>query len=277
MSVVRWAAPEWHESIGSTNTEALRDPRPGRVVVADHQTAGLGRRGRRWESPPGRGMAVSAVVPAVAPGAMGWLPLVAGLALVRALTESRWPVPVALKWPNDVLAVLRTPSASQQPVLTTGDGRDWGKVAGILTQVADPGAGTVVVGAGLNVDHGPDELPVPTATSWRLARGGAPVPHGAREEVLSHYLHHLGSLHARLADGGVGAVRAAYLEHCLTVGLPVVVHRPDGGRTEGTAVTVDADGALVVEGPAGRTVHHAGDVEHVRPAHRGGGATARDG
>ena len=276
MTVVRWAAPERHESIGSTNTEALRDPRPGRVVVADHQTAGLGRRGRRWQSPPGRGLAVSAVVPTVAPEAVGWLPLVAGLALVRALGESRWPVPVALKWPNDVLALLRAPS-TQQPVLTTADGRDWGKVAGILTQGADPGAGTVVVGAGLNVDHGADELPVPTATSWRLARGGAPLPPGAREDVLAHYLHHLGSLHARLADGEVGAVREAYLEQCRTVGLPVVVHRPDGGRTVGTARTVDVDGALVVEGPAGRTVHHAGDVEHVRPARRDGGAPARHG
>lgn len=266
MTVVRWAAPERHESIGSTNTEALGDPRPGRVVVADHQTGGLGRRGRRWESPPGRGLAVSAVVPAVAPEVMGWLPLAAGLALVRALTESRWPVPVALKWPNDVLAVLRAPSPHQDPVLTTGDGRAWGKVAGILAQVADARAGTVVLGAGLNVDHGPDELPVPTATSWRLARGGAPLPPGAREDLLPLYLHHLGSLHARLAGGAAGAVRTAYLQRCVTVGLPVVVHRPDGGRTGGTAVDVDADGALVVEGPAGRTVHHAGDVAHVRPA-----------
>ncbi|MGD8199775.1 biotin--[acetyl-CoA-carboxylase] ligase [Ornithinimicrobium sp. W1679] len=274
MSVVRWAAPERHESIGSTNTEALAAARPGRVVVADHQSEGRGRRGRRWDSPPGRGMAISAVVPPVPPGSMGWLPLVAGLALVRALTESRWPVPAALKWPNDVLALLRgpdvsrTPDPSQQPVLTTDDGRAWGKVAGILTQVADAPARAVVVGTGLNVDHALDELPVPTATSWRLARGGAPLPEGARTDLLEHYLHHLADLHGRLAEGGlagVGAVRTAYLEHCLTVGRPVLVHRPDGGRTRGTAVGVDPHGALVVEGPEGRSVHHAGDVEHVRP------------
>ena len=263
MTVVRWAAPEWHESIGSTNTEALGDPRPGRVVVADHQTEGLGRRGRRWQSPPGRGTAITAVVPAVPSARMGWLPLAAGVAVVGALAGSRWPVPAALKWPNDVLAPLRPDVAAvQDPVLTTDDGRAWAKLAGILAQVAP--TGQVVVGVGLNVDHGPDELPVPTATSWRLARGGAPLPDAARPALLEDYLHHLGRLHALLAEGRTEAVRTAYLEHCLTVGRPVVVHRPDGGRTEGTASTVDADGALVVEGPQGRTVHHAGDVEHVR-------------
>lgn len=272
MTVVRWAVPEWHESIGSTNAEALSDPRPGRVVVADHQSQGMGRRGRRWQSPPGRGMAISTVLPPVAPAHLGWLPLTAGLAAVRALAGSRWPVPVVLKWPNDVLAAHRPVGSDRtdakdtalQPVLTTDDGRSWGKLAGILAQVADTGA--VVVGTGINVDHGAGELPVPTATSWRLARGGAPLPEGARSLFLEHYLHHLGQLHAHLSAGAVDPVRTAYLEHCLTVGRPVVVHRPDGGRTEGTAVTVDAVGALVVEGRLGRSVHHAGDVEHVRPA-----------
>lgn len=278
MENLRWAAPEHHETVGSTNEEALADPRPGRVVVADHQTAGRGRRGRRWASPPGTGMAVSAVVPPLAPALMGWLPLVAGLALVEALTTSRWPVDAALKWPNDVLVPLReqdreqelehggAPSdgaARQAPVVQL-DGRSWGKVAGVLAQVAADG--NVVVGTGVNVDHAPDQLPVPTATSWRLARGGAPLPDGARETLLEDYLARLAAWHEALTHEDVGAVRTAYLQRCLTVGRPVVVHRPDGGRTEGTAVGVDDAGALLVEGPQGTTtLHHAGDVEHVRP------------
>lgn len=247
MERLRWAAPQWHESIGSTNVEALADPRPGRVVVADHQSAGQGRRGRTWSSPPGTGMAISAVVPALPPGVVGWLPLAAGLAVLSALADSRWPVDTVLKWPNDVLV-----EAGPAP----------GKLCGVLAQVAPGGA--VVVGAGVNVDHDRGDLPVPTATSWRLARGGSPLPDGAREDFLASYLDHLASLHDALARGDVETVRTAYLPRCGTLGRTVVVHRPDGGQTRGTAVAVDDGGGLVVEGADGSAVHHAGDVEHLR-------------
>lgn len=250
--VWRWLEPERHPTIGSTNAEALAGPVPGRVVVADHQSAGRGRHGRTWSSPPGTGMAISAVVPTLPPEVLGWVPLVAGLAVQRALARNRWPVRAGLKWPNDVLVP---------------DGAGPGKICGVLAQVADPGdAGAVVVGAGLNVDHDVDQLPVPTATSWRLARGGAPLPDEARELFLQDYLHELALLHDDLAQGRVAAVRAAYREACATLGAPVVVHLPGGGRATGTAVDVDGQGALVVDGAAGRAVHAAGDVEHLRRA-----------
>jgi BirA family transcriptional regulator, biotin operon repressor / biotin---[acetyl-CoA-carboxylase] ligase len=261
MDTLRWAAPEWHASIGSTNAEALADPRPGRVVVADHQSAGIGRRGRRWESPAGTGLAISTVVPPVDQELMGWVPLAAGLALAEALAGSRWRVDAALKWPNDVLVPLREGATAQVPVLEA-EGRGWGKVSGILAQVA--GTGVVVVGTGVNVDHEPGQLPVPTATSWRLARGGAPLPDGARQALLTAYLERLATWHEALLERQGLRVRAAYLRGCLTLGRPVVVHRPDGGATAGTAVDVDDSGALVVQGPQGRTLHHAGDVEHLR-------------
>lgn len=247
MPHLTWESPERHPSIDSTNLEAARDPRPGRVVVADHQSAGLGRRGRTWSSPPGTGMAISAVVPGLPPGVAGWLPLAAGLAVVRALAGSRWPVDARLKWPNDVLV-----TAGPRP----------GKICGVLAQVAGPDV--VVVGTGVNVDHADDQLPVPTATSWRLARGGAPLPDEAGEVFLEDYLRHLAELHDALAAGQVGAVRTAYLDRSATLGADVVVHRPDGGTSRGRAVDLAEDGALVLEGPEGRTVHHAGDVEHLR-------------
>lgn len=249
MTELRWAAPERHETVGSTNDEALADPRPGRVVVADHQSAGRGRHGRGWSSPPGTGMAISAVVPPVAPALMGWVPLVAGLAVAEALAASRWPVDAELKWPNDVLLPL--PDGAR------------GKVAGVLAQVAPDG--DVVIGTGLNVDHAPDQLPVPTATSWRIVRGGAPLPEAAREGFLTAYLDRLAHWHAALLEEDLPRVRAAYLRRCATVGQEVVVHRPDGTSTTGTAAGVDDTGALLVDGQQGCTLHHAGDVEHVRP------------
>ena len=76
--------------------------------------------------------------------------LAAGLALVQALADRRWPVDAALKWPNDVLVPLRPDATAQVPVLDAA-GRRWGKLAGILAQVA--GDGAIVVGTGVNVDQ----------------------------------------------------------------------------------------------------------------------------
>lgn len=248
----RWETPEHHATIDSTNTRALADPRPGRVVVSDHQSAGQGRRGRTWDSPAGTGMAITAVLPPLPSAVLGWVPLVGGLAVARALAASRWPLDAVLKWPNDVLVET---------------GPHPGKLCGVLARLTagDGGRpGPVVLGAGLNVDHAVDQLPVPTATSWRLARGGAPVPAEARETFLEDYLHGLADLHDALAAGDVGAVRTAYQTGCRTLGRQVALHLPDGTRATGRAVGLAVDGALLLEGPDGTSTHHAGDVEHLR-------------
>ena len=244
-----WETPEWHPTIDSTNLEAARDPRPGRVVVAHHQSGGMGRRGRSWTAPPDTSVAISVVLSSPGPGRLGWVPLVAGLAVAEALEHSRYAVPAVLKWPNDVLV---------------REGEAWLKVCGVLAQAVHGATGELVVilGAGVNIDQTRDQLPVPTATSWRLARGGgAPLPDGAGEQLVSDYLD-------RLADrlGDLPGARTAYSRRCSTIGQLVRVHLPEGGERTGTAVEIDPSGALVVEGDGRRTVHLAGDVVHVRPA-----------
>ena len=220
-------------------------------MVADHQSAGQGRRGRSWTAPAGTSLAVSVAVPSPAPALVGWVPLLTGVAVVRALTADRYAVSAGLKWPNDVLVP---------------EGGAWRKVCGILAQVVPASRdrpGVVVIGTGLNVDQERDDLPVPTATSWRLARGGAVLPDGAREAWLEDYLDH----HARLLDelsADPEAVRSAYQEQCLTIGKAVRVHLPDGTEHEGVAEAVDPSGALVVTSGSGTRHHHAGDVVHLR-------------
>lgn len=245
----RFGPPEHHATIGSTSTELLGDPVPGRVVVADHQSAGLGRRGRVWSAPPGTALAVSACVPAPAGELLGWVPLVAGLAVVGALARSRYPVDAALKWPNDVL------------------GPDGRKLAGVLCQARghpDHGA-VVVIGTGLNVDQTTDQVAVPGAVSWRLLRGGAVLPDSAREAFVADYLSDLADL-LRLLSERPDLVRAQYRARCATLGRPVRVHRPGGATREGVATQVADDGSLVVEDAAGEvTTHHAADVVHLRP------------
>ena len=143
-----WGAPVHLDEVGSTNTEAQARGHLWTPVLAEVQTAGRGRLGRSWQEVPGAGLALSVVVPGV-PSA-GWLPLAAGVAVHRALAD--FGVDADLKWPNDVLL--------------PDDGER--KVCGVLCQMP-PGGNGVVVGIGINVHHTREQLPVPTATSLRLA------------------------------------------------------------------------------------------------------------
>ncbi|MGB3830141.1 MAG: biotin--[acetyl-CoA-carboxylase] ligase [Ornithinimicrobium sp.] len=243
----RWARPEWHRTIDSTNLAVVADPRPGRVVVADHQSAGQGRRGRVWMAPPGTSLAVSVAVRAPSAELIGWVPLLTGVAVQRALAEQAVPLTTQLKWPNDVL------------VAPGGSGRA-GKVCGVLASAQH---GMVVIGAGLNIDQGDDELPVASATSWRLARGGSPLPTQVRQTWLNSYLAHLAALLDTLSEDS-HAVRSAYIALCSTIGEDVVIDLPVG-RAHGRASDIDPHGGLVLQRGSRRSVHHAGDVVHLLP------------
>jgi BirA family transcriptional regulator, biotin operon repressor / biotin---[acetyl-CoA-carboxylase] ligase len=259
-----WRRVDLLAETGSTNADALDAARAGEpeglVVVAERQTGGRGRNGRGWLSPPRAGLTVSvllrpgAAVPdrgwsPVPPRAYGWLPLLAGVALldaVRAFAE----VPATLKWPNDLLV----------PV----DGRD-AKCAGILAEAT---GGAVVLGIGLNVTTRADELPTTpgglSPTSLRLA--GAALTD--RAPLLRALLRALADRYARWRDAAGDAqasgLRQSYRERCATLGRPVRVLLPGGEELAGGAVTVDEDGHLVVNTPAGPHTVAAGDVLHVR-------------
>src|SRR5215468_535735 len=149
-----WNAVEVKQETGSTNADVAQAARDGAaeglVVVAERQTSGRGRMGRQWESPARAGLMFSVLLRPAADTPVsryGWLPLLAGVAVVEAVRRLG-EVDAVLKWPNDVLI----------------DGR---KCAGILAEsVPDRG---VVLGIGLNVTMREDELPVPEATSLALA------------------------------------------------------------------------------------------------------------
>lgn len=234
-----WLPVEVFDRLGSTNDELRRDLRPGRVVVADVQEAGRGRLGRAWTTTPGTALAVSVLVP-VPPSGAGWVPLLAGLALHRAVTDVAG-VPTALKWPNDLLV--------------PGDGDR--KLAGLLCEWTPEG---VVVGTGVNVDTERADLPLDTATSLRAA--GAPGVD--RTRLLESYLHHLALVLAE-DTGPAGPAVAGYRDVCATVGRDVEVHGPGGTVRRGRATGIDAEGRLTVRTDDGTTSVSAGDVVHVRP------------
>jgi BirA family transcriptional regulator, biotin operon repressor / biotin---[acetyl-CoA-carboxylase] ligase len=270
---------------GSTSTDlreaATADPGAWphlSVLVARTQDAGRGRAGRGWDTAPGTALTASVLLrPDVPPGRLPWLTLLAGLAVQRATAELTG-VRTGLKWPNDVL------------VLDTGEEVDgWGtdrKVAGILaealpaTQVLAasgvPGAGgatAVVLGIGVNLAQSADQLPVPWATSLRLATGATgATPSGATpgaEELLGAVGRHLVELLARWEAAGGDAEAAGLAKDvarvCVTLGRSVRAEVPGGLDVAGTATALDADGHLVVRTPEGteQTVR-AGDVRHLR-------------
>lgn len=227
------------------------------VLAADHQEAGRGRAGRTWTTPQGAALTFSVLLrPGVPADHWGWLPLLGGLAVVRALADVG--ARAVLKWPNDVLL----PAATTEP--------GWGahrKVAGLLGDlVADlPGGPALVLGIGLNVDQSAEELPVPSATSL-AASGVAGEGVGAvdRASLLRGILAHLVALDDRWREAGGDAVRAglaaACAEACVTLGADVVASLPGGAERTGRAVGLAPDGALVVAGPEGPWTVHAGDV-----------------
>jgi len=178
---------------------------------------------------------------------MGWVPLIAGVAAQRALAHTEPALTATLKWPNDVL-------------VPSGPGLRGGKVCGVLAS-ATPGS--VVIGAGLNIDQTADELPVATATSWALASGHRVLPQGLRHAWLTAYLEHV-SLLLHDLDHDLPKVRSLYIGVCTTIGRSVSIELPGGGLQQGAATTVNMDGALVLTHEGRATIHHAGDVVHLR-------------
>lgn len=240
----------------STNTDVLRlaaaGSPEGLVIAAESQTAGKGRQGRIWQTRPGAALTFSLLVrPDPVPQAgRGWLPLLAGVAVVHALGQVSG-LDARLKWPNDVLA---------------GDM----KLAGILAEQA---AGAVVVGIGINVLGAEADLPVATATS--LERCGAGETD--RTSLLAAILEEFERWYLRWRETGRGDAEAAglrkeYLSLSATVGQQVRVELPGKRVLTGLASGVDGAGQLLIEpaadadGGPGLVAVSAGDVIHVRAA-----------
>lgn len=246
-----WTAVDVVPECPSTNAElaavAAEPGAVGRVLVAEHQPAGRGRLGRVWTSPPRAGLTLSALVrpDGVDDAQWSWLPLLAGLAVAAALQQVA-EVDARLKWPNDVMIGER-------------------KVAGLLVErVAAPGGPVAVIGIGLNVTLGTDELPVPTATSLGLA-GAATTDRSVLARAILRNLDGLVRHWQREGDATTSGLRSAYEGACSTLGRPVRVDLPGRPPLEGVAEAIDDRGRLVVRGPDGPRPLEAGEVLHLRP------------
>ena len=208
----------------------------GTLALADAQTAGRGRLGRSWVTPPAANLASTLVLRPPAP-VLRQVAMIAPLAIVRAVEEITG-LRCDIKWPNDVQAAGK-------------------KLAGVLieTDVHDDGA-LVLVGAGVNVNFDPgtvDELRG-IATSVQVEKGRT----GDREALLAAYLLHFERLYAAARAGE--SARGPWRDRLVTLGQRVTATTP-AGTVEGTAENVAADGALLVRTAEGTLITvEAGDV-----------------
>ncbi len=222
----------------STNTLLLAGPleRPA-LLAADVQTAGRGRRGRRWHSPPGRGALFSLGMPlARAPRELSGLSIVAGVATVRAL-RALGAQGIALKWPNDLVL-----------------GR--AKLGGILAETRARGAGSIVViGIGLNYRRAP-------GLAARLRRGVAALedcfaPLPPRNAVIGAVARAVLAALREFDATGFEPFRGDWDALHAYAGRALRVRLADGRVLAGVASGLDVDGALRLRTRGGlRTVRN---------------------
>ena len=232
----------------------------GTVILAEEQSAGRGRLGRRWLAPPGTCILCSILFrPDLPPTQAQRLTMLCSLAAADAIAQVAG-LQVSIKWPNDL--VVKSPISNLQSPIPTLHSPSWKKLAGVLTETGLTGERLdfAVVGIGINVNVEPEVLPTlaPDATSI-LAETGRPVDRVALlAALLGGVERRYGALQAGVSPHREWAARLA------TLGQPVEVTTSEGAL-RGVAESVNEDGALVLRTPGGALRRLlAGDVTLAR-------------
>jgi BirA family biotin operon repressor/biotin-[acetyl-CoA-carboxylase] ligase len=232
-----------YATIGSTNDEAKRLARAGApegtLVWAGEQTAGRGRRGRHWASPPGNLYLSLLLRPGGAPARSAQLGFVAALGLGEAVERLAGPaLRLSYKWPNDLLV----------------EGR---KLAGILLESETTASGEidlVVIGTGVNLATSPHAAEYP-ATS--LAEEGITAITPAM--LLEAFVGRFDGWASRWRREGFAPVREAWLSRAIGIGEAIRV-RLERTTLAGRFLDLDETGALLLDGAEGLRRVAAGDV-----------------
>ncbi len=232
------------DAVNSTNEYARNlaaDTRDDHVVVwARRQTAGRGRYGRAWESPPGNLYCSVLLRPACDIAKAAQLSFLTAVALAEVVQDLvGQDRAVGCKWPNDILV-------------------DGAKIAGILleSQASGEVLNSVVVGTGVNVTaHPPDDAVETGATSLHAMETNVPA-----ERVLERYVANFAQWLGVWTEKGFDPVRSRWLDFAVGMGRPIRV-RLANETIHGTFEGLDETGGLVVDtGQGGRRVITAGDV-----------------
>jgi BirA family biotin operon repressor/biotin-[acetyl-CoA-carboxylase] ligase len=241
----------YYPSLGSTNDLlkelAAQGTPEGTLVIADEQTAGKGRLGRKWLAPPGTSLLLSLLFrPELAPNQAQRLTMICSLAIADAIEELTG-LSVGLKWPNDIFIRGK-------------------KAGGILTESVTTGGrlDCVVVGMGLNVNLDISTLPelrgMATSLSQELGR------EVSRPELLWRILEGIEIRYKSLKRGE--SPHEEWAARLINLARQVQVTTPQGVLV-GWAEGVDVDGALILRTSDGQHQRIlAGDVTLRNPPDR---------
>lgn len=216
----------------STNLRLKEAARAGRVappflLTADSQTAGRGRLGRTFVSPPGTGLYMSLLVAPPPQAESGHITLLAAVAVCRAIEETAGLSP-KIKWVNDLFL-------------------NGGKICGILAERIDEG---VVVGVGVNLRTPPGGFPPEAGPAGAL---DAPVDRGELAGLIARYLLD------GMENPGDPAILDAYRARMPLVGK-TVLYTQSGQQKAARVTGVAPDGGLMIEDENGPSVLRSGEV-----------------
>ena len=241
-----------YDSISSTQDIAAemarRGANEGTLVIAETQEKGRGRKGRSWVSFPQGGIYLSLILrPNLMPSQVVQIPLLAGVALTKAIRETV-PLKPVIKWPNDIIIGKK-------------------KVGGILTEMSSEidGVNYVILGIGLNVNmpasvFNEDISDIATSLIDECGK------YTSRVKLVQNFLREFELIYIKFLAHGFGSVRDEWKELNNTIGSRVKImdSRKD---IEGDAIDIDNDGFLLVRrenGDISRII--SGDVSLRNPA-----------
>ena len=225
----------YEECCASTQDLFEPDDPEGAVSIAEEQTAGRGRQGRKWSAPRGKAILCSVLLRPPSDERLPQLSLVAGVAAADAI-EHALGLSAQIKWPNDVFVNRK-------------------KVSGMLAEARD---GAVIVGIGINVNQTRDELPTDTTfqaaslyTTDSVERERAPILANLLKRLEHHY--------ERWRDGGLDAIYVDLGSRDFLRGRKVSV---DG--VTGTGVAIDREGRFEIATADGHRTIESGEVTYER-------------
>ncbi len=226
--------------VDSTNRYLMERSQGGIACFAEFQSAGRGRRGRRWHSPFGSNIYLSVSWHFEhSTGTVSGLSLAVGIWIADALRQAGVEE-IQLKWPNDILHRGR-------------------KLAGVLTELKGETEGPclAVVGVGLNLEmsgRGIESIDQPWIDLHTIIGQRPP-----RNRIAGLLLHHLLKGLAKYRETGLAPLRERWNHLDCMAGQPVRLLFPSGSVT-GTALGIDENGALLLRTIEGTRAFHSGEV-----------------
>ena len=212
----------------------------GTFVLANFQTKGRGRQNRSWEAPKNSSIFISIVLKPNSEKNLGWIPLLVGLALHKALEAETRKV-LKIKWPNDLVLVENSQEF---------------KFAGILVERIK---NQVIVGVGINFDQEKEELPVSNASSLKQILQSSM----AKESVIAAFLTELSARwleenHA--STWPTPSLVRDYKTNCITLNKKITAQLPSGEVIIAEAIDISQTGELVVKTDDGTRSLSSADI-----------------